>query len=117
MKFTNEQMFQNIIVMHGLHETGRLGYAIARNLRKMTDAAKEYLDIRENLLSKYGTDQGDGSYFVPPENTEAFKNDIQDYATIEHDVDVFHVTENEFISGNMDSDQMYVLDWMVGEGS
>lgn len=115
MKFTNEQMFQNIIAMHGLHETGRLGYAIARNLRKMTDAAKEYLDIRERVLSKYGTDQGDGRYLVLQENADAFRNELNEYATIEHDVDVFHVTENEFVSGNMDSEQMFMLDWMVGE--
>lgn len=117
MKFTNEQMFRCIVAMHDLHETGKLGYAIARNMRKMMDAAKEYLDIREEVLKKYGTDKGDGRYLIPQENTEAFWNEISQYATIEHDVDVFHVSADEFMSGGMDSEQMFILDWMVEEGS
>lgn len=113
MKFTNDEMFQNIMTMSNLYETGRLGYAIARNLRKMKDEAKEYIEIRDQLLDKYGTDNGDGKYSIDQENVPEFTAEIEKYANIEHDVDVFQISEADFVSGNLNSQQMYILDWMV----
>ena len=113
MKFTNDEMLRSIMMMRDLHETGKLGYAIARNMRKMTDASKEFMDIREQLLQKYGTDTGDGKYTISSDNAIAFSREISEYSEIEHDVDVFCVDEDTFTSGDLDSQQMYVLEWMV----
>ena len=92
MKFKNEDMFQNIMVMRTVHETGKLGYAIARNMRKMIDASKEYLDIREQILKKYSSNIDGDKYLIPHEKTEDFESELGEYADIEHDVDVCFVT-------------------------
>lgn len=113
MKLTNEQMFNSIVVLQNLRETGRLGYAIARNRRKLIDESKEYMDIREEILKKYGNENGEGQYYIPKEKTADFSNEISEYSGIEHDVDVFQVSEDEFMSGDLDSNQMFTLDWMI----
>ena len=115
MKFKNEDMFRNIMVMRDIHETGKLGYAIARNMRKMTDAAKEYMDIREDILKKYGNETDDGLYMIPKDKTADFSREMGEYSGIEHDVDVFFVSESDFLNSNMDTQQMFALDWMISQ--
>lgn len=117
MKLTNDQMFQSILVMRVLNEKGKLGYAIARNLRRISDAAKEFLDIRDELLKKYGVDNGNGQYVIPNEKAFDFSKELTEYANIEHDVDIYQIGEDVFVSGNLDSQQMYLLDWMVADES
>lgn len=39
MQMTNDLMAANIEILAEANETGKLGYAIARNLRKLRDAA------------------------------------------------------------------------------
>lgn len=116
MKMTNEEMGVNIEVLAALKETGKLGYAVARNLRKMKEEAKEYLDLRRELLSKYGKPTDDGKIFVFGENFKHYQEELGDIPKIEHEVEVFTVSEDEFIAGGINSQQMAVLmDWMVKE--
>ena len=79
----------------------------------MTDASKEFFDVRDQILNKYGESRGDGRFTIPPENAESFSKEVGEYADIEHDVDVFQIDANEFASGNLDNQQMFALDWMV----
>ena len=113
MKMTNAKMWEGIQILSTVDETGKLGYACARNLRKLMDACKEYMEVRDNLMMQYGTDEGNGKYTFDPEKAKEFTNAIQEYAVIEHDVDIFQVSEDVFCSGNLTTKEMYALDWMV----
>ena len=117
MTMTNAEMASNIEILAQLKETGKLGYAVARNLRKLRDAAKEYLDLRDNLFQEYGHSVGGNRYMVEkdklPEFLEALNADgIPD---IEHDFEAFQVDEDTFIGGGLNSQQMSALMWMVKE--
>lgn len=116
MKMTNEEMRKSIEALNMAQETGKLGYAIARNLRKLRDAAKEYIDIYEGLLKEHATQsKTPGRYILTPEAQEKIEAGIAEFKDIESDVDVFTVDEETFCSGELKSNQMSVLLWMVEE--
>lgn len=112
---TNAQMWEAIQALSNVRETGKLGYACARNLRRLMDACREYMEERDRLLREYGTDQGNGQYTFEPENGREFACKLQEFAVIEHEVDIMQVDEEVFCSGNLTTKEMYSLDWMVKE--
>lgn len=114
MLMTNDKIFSGVQVLSSLDEKGKLGYAIARNLRKLNDAGKEYFEKRDELIQKYGKPSGNnGNYTFTEKNAKAFNKELEEYATIEHEVDVMTVSEDVFCSGTLNSQAMYALDWMV----
>lgn len=115
MKLTNDKIFAGIQILEGLHETGKLGYACARNLRKLRDAGKEFMDKRDELIMKYGEEMEDGRYTIPADKIPALNAEISEYSEIEHEVDIMQVSPDVFCSGSLDSQAMYKLDWMVEE--
>ncbi|MCD8322387.1 MAG: hypothetical protein LUC89_05825 [Oscillospiraceae bacterium] len=115
MKMTNAQMTDALDVLSRAEETGKLGYAIARNRRKLADAAKEYTDIRDKLLTEYGEPLDDGKVLIPTEKVAAFQAGLDDYAGIEHEVDIMTVALDVFTGGGLTSQQMFALDWMVSD--
>ena len=117
MKMTNATMWESIQTLMGTQETGKLGYACARNLRKLMSECKEYMEVRDRLMMEYGTSQGDGKFSFDPEKGKAFADAIREYAVIEHDVDIYQVSEEVFCSGNLTTKEMFALSWMVKEDS
>lgn len=115
MKMTNAQMWESIQTLTEVKETGKLGYACARNLRKLMDACREYMEIRDRLMMEHGKDEGNGKFTFEPDKARAFTDAIYEYAIIEHEVDVFQVPEDVFCSGTLTTREMYALDWMVKE--
>ncbi|MCD8208538.1 MAG: hypothetical protein LUD72_11415 [Bacteroidales bacterium] len=111
---TNAEMVQAIDVMVGLSETGKLGYAIARNLRLLKTEATEYIQLRSELFQKYGIQNG-SQWRIPPENIEEYIKELGDIPSIDHEVNVFKVSEEDFVSGSLTAAQMESLLWMVKE--
>ncbi len=116
MTFTNGEAFNSVQLLEGLKETGKLGYAIAKNLRRLKDELTEFYTKREELVHKYGTASDDGSYTIPKENVGAFVDELQEYGNMTFEYSPCKVSEDVFCGGNLTSDQMYVLDWMVDGG-
>ena len=116
MKLSNAVMFDSIQALSAVNEKGKLGYACARNLRRLLDACREYMEVRDKFMMEYGTSQGDGRYTFEQDKAQAFAEAIREYAAIEHEVDVFQVDEDTFCSGTLTAKEMYALDWMVKEG-
>jgi len=114
---TNEQMATAVEVLSTLGETGKLGYAIARNIRKLKDAAKEYLDIKAKAFQDFGQaiplKDGKSMTIVPKENMDDFQAALADLKDIEHEVDVYQIDADTFFSGSLKSNQMESLLWMV----
>lgn len=110
MIMTNEEMSRNIEILSKLEEQHTLGYAIARNARKMKDAAAEYLNERAKVFQECGKNAGNGKISV---DMNVFNERVGEIAKIEHEVDIFQVDEETFLSGSLTSGQMEALLWMV----
>lgn len=117
MKMTNEKMYNSLTILSSLKENGKLGYAIARNRRKIEAEIIEYSKIRGEALAKYGSLIEDtNQYRLSGENLAKYNEEMAQYKDIECEIDVMQVSLDEFLSGNLDSNQMYALDWMVDYG-
>lgn len=115
MRLTNAQMYDSLLVLTQAEEKGVLGFAIARNRRKLAEELKEYMAKRDELLAEYGTEESAGQYKLTPEGARAFSAALRPFAELTADVAVHQVTAEDFCGGNLTSSQMLALDWMVKE--
>jgi len=97
-----------------------IGYAAARNIRRLQDASVEYTTIREELLHKYGTDEIDKNgqptgrvgLQVSSPAFKDFKAEIEPYAIIEHEVPIFKIPY-ETVCGELTGSEILEIDWML----
>lgn len=115
MNMTNAKMYESVNILSQLEEKGMLGYAVARNRQKLLDELKDYINQRDALIKEHGVDIGDGTYKVLPENVAKFFEALMPYNVLTVDVPVMQVSLEVFCSGNLTSQQMFILDWMVKE--
>lgn len=108
MKTTNGQAFGILSVLTEAKETGKLGYALAKQRRLVETELKEFIDIRNKAIQE---NVADGKL------TEA--GAAKANATIAEIIDlpcefpVYMISEDVFTSGGLTSEQMYTLDFMV----
>ena len=112
---TNAQMLDSLSALAEANEPGKLGYAIARNRRRLQGELTEYLAVREELLKEYGTDKGGGQYGFTPESAEHFQRALEEYAKLETELELMTVPTELFVNSGLTSRQMFVLDWMEEE--
>ena len=115
MILNNKQMFDSLMILSQAEEKGMLGYAIARNRQKLMSEVQEYTKKRDELLKEHGTDVGNGQFQLQPDQAERFFEALKPYDELEVDVQVMQVTPEVFCSGNLTSQMMFTLDWMVKE--
>ena len=114
MKMTNKQMYDSVVVMAQAKEKGKLGYAIARNRRKLESEVVEYSQKRDEIIKKYGKQiEGTNRFELQTDALTKINGELAEYNDITCEVDVMQVSLDELCSGNLDCEQMYVLDWMV----
>ena len=115
MKFTNKDALNSYALMTGLNEHGKLGFVIAKNMRKFESELQEYFRVRDEALQKYGTLNENGMYSIAEDNFTAYCEEMNEYDGIVCDIPVTQVDEETFCSGGLGSKEMYILDWMVQE--
>ena len=115
MKLNNEQMLNSLMILSNVDEKGMLGYAIARNRQKIMAEVQEYSRKRDELLQEYGSDAGDGKFTLTAEAAAEFAKALKPFSDLEVDVQIMQVSTEVFTSGNLTSQQMFILDWMVKE--
>lgn len=112
MTLTNKGAFELLQYMGNLHETGRLGFFIAKNMRLIKTELLEYIDIRNAVIGKYAVQKEDG-YLIPKENIQSFMDEMKQYDDIACTIEPVLVDPDLFMSGTLDSNDMFNLDWMV----
>lgn len=102
-----------------LERTDKIGYAAARNTRILSNASVEYYQRRESLINKYGEVELDESgkptgrkvlNFTSP-NFGDFAAELEEYALIEHDVELFRIPFSE-AEGKLSGGDLLRIDWM-----
>ena len=115
MKMTNIEAYEALARMNTLRETGRLGYAIAKNMRKIREEIQEYLDKRDEAAMRHGEVTPDGRFRVEPENVGAYLQEFAALNDIENDIDIMTVDTETFCGGGLTAQDMYALAWMETE--
>lgn len=120
MKLTNFAMEAMINTMEPfLDDSELLGYAVARNIRKLQDGCKEYINKKVEIVKKYGekeldADGNETGGFIVKETDEGFKQaaeELDKFGSIEHEVELFKIPISEVV-GKMTGRQILELDFM-----
>ena len=115
MKLKNVDAYQSFIIMQESSEIGMLGFAIAKNMRKLANELIEYDNKRNELIKKYGTQTDGDKYQFTIEDSKRFYEEMKPFDELEIEFEPMTVTEETFAGGSLTSDQMYPLMWMVKE--
>lgn len=101
-----------------LDRTDKIGYAAARNTRILGNEASEYLVRKEKLIFKYGeedAENGHSSIGPSSPNFELFVKELEEWAYIEHDVQVYTITREEAEQSGLSYREMAGIIWMITE--
>ena len=94
---------------------GKLAYCVARNIRKLSNELIEFEKIKNDYIMEHGTETDDGRYSIDLKSDEykKFLEFIKEFLAIEHDVDIFMVSEEEIFSSDLTGDEILSLDFMI----
>ena len=101
-------------------DRGLLGFACARNMRKLIDACLEYIKIRDAALREFGEEVVDGGrvvgYRIGPDDDgwESFKSRMEPFASLMCGVEIMTVPASEVI-GKVSGRESLTIDWMIEE--
>lgn len=97
--------------------TGKLAYAISRNIRKISDECVEFEKIRIELIQKYGEEDGDGNISVKKssDNYNKFLEELEVYSNISHDVDIYKIDASDLFDSELNANDMLFLEFMINE--
>ena len=102
-------------------DRGLLGFACARNMRKLADACLEYIKIRDSALKEFGEGVIDANdrvvgYRIGPESEgwARFKDRMEPFDGLECDVEIMTVPASEVI-GKISGRESLTIDWMIEE--
>lgn len=115
MKMTNAEAYGSLGILQELREKGVLGFAIAKNMRKLADELQEYDSKRNECIRKYGTQLEGDRYQFSTGAAEKYYAEMEPYDRIEFEFEPMTVSAETFCGSNLTSDQMAVLMWMVKE--
>lgn len=121
MKLTNIEMsaYLNSLKEISGKTKGKLSYAVARNIRKLTNELVEFEDTRNELICKYGSETENGQYIIDPQSNpdgfEKYWKDMQEYSYISHDVDIFRIDPVVFETSDLTAEDIMNIEFMIDE--
>jgi len=97
--------------------SGKLGYAVARNLRTIGNSLKEYADIKNELINKYGekSENGDTTLYGASPNFEKYLEEIDEYSNITHDINIMQVSPEEVYKSPLTANVITNIMFMIKE--
>lgn len=100
----------------------KVGYAAARNIRRLNDALTEYFEFKRSLIMKYGNADKDsdgndlGTVSIKPsdDNFTEFAEKFNEIKNIEHEVELMTIKYDDIV-GVLSGEEILKLDWMLEE--
>lgn len=118
--FTNKEIFDYIssITQELMQKaTGKVAYALAYNLRKMQSELKEYMEFRNNVITKYSKELEDGNFGIDikSEEYEKFIKEMESYDNITHFIELIEVNINDLTNSKLNAEEMFMINFMIGD--
>lgn len=119
-QLTNLEMFNYISnISQELMQkvTGKVAYALAYNLRKMQNELKEYMDFRNELITKYSKELEDGRFGIDIKSVEyqEFIKELAQYDNIVHVIELILIAPEDIYSTELNADDIFTINFMIGD--
>lgn len=116
VKLNNSEMDNRIQSLTPLLEhADMVGYAAARNYRRLQDQNQEYQDQKAELIKKYGKEE-DGQFFINSSlpGWDEFLEELVPYMALEHEVEIYQIPMKEAM-GKITGREIIENEWMFTE--
>lgn len=117
MKMTNIEMLNRLTYLQNISSkvTGKLGFAVAKNIRRIANECQEFIKIKDDLVLKYGTQTEDGNLVIQQNSNsyDKFMDELKVYIDLKCDVDIYSVDEKELWESALNADEMLMIEFMV----
>lgn len=90
--------------------TGKVGYAIYKNITILNNATKEFRQMQNDLIKKYGQNNSINEYSP---NWQKFVQELKPLLDIECDVNLFQISEDEIYNEVFTPQNYFVLHEIV----
>lgn len=120
-KYKNSQMVEMLMTLRPmLKRTDKIGYAAARNHRRLSECLTEYERFRNGLIEKYGerckdengNDLPTITLKITSPNFKMFDDELAPFNEMEHEVEIFELPYDEVI-GVLSGEEILAVDWML----
>lgn len=99
-----------------LDRTDLVGYIAARNSQAITEALKPYIDIKNKLVFKYGTEieNEPGRYHINADNPnfKTFAEELDETGSLKVTLDIYKIRYHKVI-GVLSGKEILLLGWML----
>lgn len=115
MKKSNIELDQMLSALEPLLDRkGVLGMVVANNVRTIRDTIQEFTAKKEELIRKYGTDNGSGTIYLDPgsPNLHQFLDELEPYSAVMHDVKFVTVPVRD-VMNDLSGREILTLDFML----
>lgn len=94
----------------------KLSFTLQRNMRLLAPEAEGYEKSRVALIkTKYGVEQKNGNFSVPPKNMEAFQKEMDELGKSEIELDIKTIAIDQAEALQISPVQFDALEWMFVE--
>lgn len=117
MKLTNStaEIYYNNLLSIADKVSGKFAYIVSRNIRKLNTELKEYLDIKNNCIKKYGEPAENGIYSLKIDSPkfQEYMTEMDKYDNIEIAVDIMKIVPEETFDSPLTAAEMVLIDFML----
>ena len=94
---------------------GKLGYCVARNMRKLSSELVEFENTKNKYIFEHGVEDENGTFSIDTRTSQYkdFLAYMKDFIEIEHEVDIIKVSEEEIYDSDLTADEILSLDFMI----
>ena len=119
-EYTNDQLtnYLKSAISCLPYAKGITGFVLNHNYTEIFNKIKEYLDLRNVVIKKYGEEMEDGTYeIIDEEQLEKANKELADYGDLKVSVDIVKIPEEKTVESNLTAAQLMSLSWMVKSNS
>ena len=92
-----------------------VGFNISKTVKAIEENIKIYDESREALIKKYGTENEDGTYTVPPKAVKKFEAEHRELLETEVDLQADQISIEKLGDIKMSASEIYTLNWLLIE--
>lgn len=119
MNLTNQDMDNYVQALSKVSTkvTGKLAYAVARNIRKLSTELVDYQTFKNNTIEKFGSINEKGVYSIEF-GTEAYLNylkEMKEINNLTNGVELQMVSVSDIESSELNAQEILSIDFMIEE--
>lgn len=128
IKLTNERIVDSVDTLKELNNAKlpvKVAYAITKNINKIDNELKAYIEEKSKLIDKYGEKDKEGKLKIDEkgniplkkEYIEDYNKDIKELLSIENEIDIHMIELYDLLNSNysISPAELTVIDFMIND--